>query len=209
MGTKSLPDTDRGRATVRSIVGTASDLFYRQGVHATGLNQIAEVSGTGKGQIYHYFKDKDDLILSVIEEQINRALNGEREYISTMKTLADLRAWAEHLVDQYEQSDGPIRCPMGSLVIELADENPTFRQALDQGFMLWRAGIVYGLKNIIELGELPPDADAEMMAEVLLSAYEGGVLLSEVHGNTKSLRLAMRASVEWIIMSQEGRTGKL
>src|SRR6266702_295827 len=48
------------------ILRVASDLFHAQGVHATGLDEILQKSGTGKGQFYHYFKNKDDLVHQVL-----------------------------------------------------------------------------------------------------------------------------------------------
>ena len=70
------PTTDRGRATRERILEAASELFYRQGVTATGLDQVVTASGTGKGQLYHYFADKRELVHAVIERQISRGPRG-------------------------------------------------------------------------------------------------------------------------------------
>jgi hypothetical protein len=54
--------TARGDETPRESLAAAADLFHKQGVVATSPDQIIDGSGTGKGQFYHYFKNKDDLV---------------------------------------------------------------------------------------------------------------------------------------------------
>lgn len=49
------------------IVQTASKLFFHQGYHATGLNQILTESGSPKGSLYYYFpRGKEELALECI-----------------------------------------------------------------------------------------------------------------------------------------------
>jgi len=43
------------------ILNTAYDLFYRQGYHATGINQIISESGVAKATFYQHFPSKDNL----------------------------------------------------------------------------------------------------------------------------------------------------
>ena len=45
------------------IAITASRLFNRQGIDGTSLDQICEVLGATKGALYHYFADKQELVL--------------------------------------------------------------------------------------------------------------------------------------------------
>ena len=71
------PGSARGRASRQRIVDVACDLFYRQGVAATGLAEIIARSDTGKGQLYHYFDNKDALVLAVIDTQFEGAVAAE------------------------------------------------------------------------------------------------------------------------------------
>ena len=41
------------------ILAAVADLFHKQGVVATSPDQIIDALGTGKGQFYHYFKNKE------------------------------------------------------------------------------------------------------------------------------------------------------
>lgn len=48
------------------ILATAAELFATQPFHKVLLSDVAEAAGVGKGTLYIYFKNKDDLYLSVL-----------------------------------------------------------------------------------------------------------------------------------------------
>ncbi|WMC10429.1 TetR/AcrR family transcriptional regulator [Oceanimonas pelagia] len=50
----------------QQLVTTAFDLFYRQGIHAVGINQILQESGVAKKTLYHHFSGKEALVAAVI-----------------------------------------------------------------------------------------------------------------------------------------------
>jgi AcrR family transcriptional regulator len=49
------------------ILDAASDLFYRDGYHAVGIDTIVERSGVAKMTLYRHFPSKDDLIAAYLE----------------------------------------------------------------------------------------------------------------------------------------------
>ena len=59
---------DRGGKRER-LVASAGDLLHRQGVAATTLAQVAEAADVPAGNVYYYFKTKDDLVRAVIEDR--------------------------------------------------------------------------------------------------------------------------------------------
>jgi AcrR family transcriptional regulator len=179
-----LPSTDRGRATRERILDAASELFYRQGVGATGLDQVIAASKTGKGQLYHYFTDKRALVQAVVERQVATVLAAQQSRLEQVATPADLRAWAGELVAAYRDADHPVRCPLGALVAELAENDPDARAALDRGFGRWSAALTTGLRRA-------GVAEPERHATALLAAYQGGLLLSQARGDLAPLRTAL------------------
>jgi len=48
------------------ILGAASALFYREGIHAVGVDAIVSASGVAKMSFYRHFPSKDDLIRAVL-----------------------------------------------------------------------------------------------------------------------------------------------
>lgn len=195
----TAPSTDRGRSSRGRIIDAACNLFYDRGVAATGLNEVAAVSRTGKGQLYHYFQDKPDLVLAVVHAQVDRTLQSQQRLLEQMKDADDLRAWSDQAVAAHSQGR-PARCPLGALVAEVADHDDALRQALDDGFNRWRSALAAGLARLQKHGVAPADRDPQDLAEILLCAYEGGVLMSEVRGTTHPLRLALDAALAAVLV---------
>jgi AcrR family transcriptional regulator len=65
----------RGAETRLRILGTAADLFHKQGVRATSPDEVIEASRTGKGQFYHYFKSKEGLVHEVLQAHLEAIKN--------------------------------------------------------------------------------------------------------------------------------------
>lgn len=191
------PSTARGQASYQRIIDVACDLFYRQGIAATGLSEIMARSGTAKGQLYFYFADKEAIVEAVVIAQVEHALQAENDYLTAMSSLDDLIAWGQHAVQQH-QDGSLVRCPLGSLVSQVAGTSDTLRLTLDQGFQRWRAAIAEGLRRLQNAGVVRADRHADELAELVLCAYEGGVLMSEVHDSTASLELALTCVVEFL-----------
>jgi AcrR family transcriptional regulator len=187
----TVPATDRGRATLDRIRDAAAMLFYEQGVRATGLDQISAASHTGKGQLYHYFDSKADLVLAVIDRQVERVLDAQQPLLGELTSARAIDAWHTMLIDSYEHGDHPVRCPLGALAAELAENDPLAREALARGFRRWSGHIADGLHVIQADGALDPAADCEALADATLAAYQGGLLLAQAHGSLVPLRAAL------------------
>jgi AcrR family transcriptional regulator len=54
------------------ILETADDLFYREGIHAVGIDTIIEKSGVAKMSLYRNFASKDDLVAAYLEARGQR-----------------------------------------------------------------------------------------------------------------------------------------
>jgi len=54
------------------LLGVASELFYRRGIHAVGVEQIAEVAGTTKKTLYDQFRSKDRLVAAYLGRRAER-----------------------------------------------------------------------------------------------------------------------------------------
>src|SRR5436309_3423758 len=79
--------TARGAATRARIVEAAADLIYAHGVERTSLDDVMAASGVSKSQLYHYFADKDALVLDVIARQTERVLDAQRPHLEALDLL--------------------------------------------------------------------------------------------------------------------------
>jgi AcrR family transcriptional regulator len=61
---------ETGQVDVRErILETASDLFYRRGVRAVGVDVVVEAAGVAKTSLYRHFRTKDDLIAAFLRRE--------------------------------------------------------------------------------------------------------------------------------------------
>jgi TetR/AcrR family transcriptional regulator, transcriptional repressor for nem operon len=188
------PTTAKGRATRDRIVAAAADLFYRQGVAGTSLPDVRVAAGVSSSQIYHYFKDKKALTLAVISYQTEAILAGHTPLLVELDTLDGLRAWRDFVVCSQQQSMGG--CPLGSLSSELADHDQVARQALAAAFTRWAAALRAGIARIIDNGTLLPDTDAGRLADALLAALQGGLLLAQAQHTITALEAGLDTVID-------------
>ena len=54
------------------ILEHAAQLFANRGYSATSMNQVAEACGFSKALLYHYYRDKYSLLVSIAENHVSR-----------------------------------------------------------------------------------------------------------------------------------------
>jgi AcrR family transcriptional regulator len=59
-------------ATKARILDVASQVFYERGVHAAGIQEIANRAAASKLTIYHYFDSKEGLVKAVVQARSDR-----------------------------------------------------------------------------------------------------------------------------------------
>ena len=62
------------------ILAVARELFYRRGIHAVGVDAIAEAAGTNKMTLYRHFASKDALVAACLREFVRRDKLGLGSY---------------------------------------------------------------------------------------------------------------------------------
>ena len=61
------------------ILRCAAELFARRGYHAASMNQLAAAAGLSKATLYHYYRDKDALLVHIADAHVSRLLSLVRE----------------------------------------------------------------------------------------------------------------------------------
>ncbi|MFF7993721.1 TetR/AcrR family transcriptional regulator [Kitasatospora xanthocidica] len=155
----------------RRLTAAAARVLHEQGVERTTLADIAREADVPVGNVYYYFKTKDELVRAALSEH-GAHLD---ELAEELGRLADPRDRLKALVEAWvEQRDAAARfgCPTGTLAVELdkradgvldAEAGAVIRRLLD-----WAGG------QFRELG-LP---DPEGLALTLVAGYQGMSLLA-------------------------------
>lgn len=185
------PKTERGRRTRERIVTAAATLFRTGGVEGTGLDDVLAAAQASKSQLYHYFRDKEDLVRAVITWQSAQVVDSVAERLRTVDSWQSLDAWFDDLVAYQESQGCRVGCPIGTLAAELSDRSEAARQDLSAAFGQWRVAIGDALQTLRLKRLLPPDTDTAQLATATLAAIQGGILLAKTTRDPDQLRTAL------------------
>src|SRR5882762_8533180 len=118
--TRSSTNTEA--APRERILSSALDLFYRHGIHAVGVDSIAETAATNKMTLYRHFASKDLLIAECL-----RCLAAEMDAAWDANAGAhagdprgQLMAWLRH-VGEFKLDQAERGCAFLNAVAELPD----------------------------------------------------------------------------------------
>ena len=187
------PRTTKGRATRDRVLDAATALVFEHGVAGTTLDDVRAAANVSKGQLYHYFADKDDLIHTVIDRTIEQVLDAQPALadLSSWKAIA---SWFDDLVALQVARHAVGGCPIGGLAGELAETDETARQELAAGFDRWEEPLRAGLQKMRSQGKLRPGADPARLATATLAAIQGGLVLTQTRRDPQQLRVALDAA---------------
>jgi TetR/AcrR family transcriptional repressor of nem operon len=193
----ALPKTARGAATRARIVDAATELVRAHGAANTTIDEVIEASKVSKSQVYHYFADKDDLVLAVIQRQTECVLGTHEELLRKLNSPAGLRRWRDAVVELTGQTNCAGGCPLGSLAAELA-ETPRTRTALAESFARWASYFENAFARMQSRAGQKPGNDPKQLAEAMLASLQGGLLLAQTMRSTRPLELALDMAIDHV-----------
>ncbi|WP_248927836.1 TetR/AcrR family transcriptional regulator [Paenibacillus hamazuiensis] len=131
---------DKKETAKERILRVASDLFYREGIRAVGIDRIIAESGVAKASFYRNFATKDDLIVAYLDS---------RESFNTIGLEEAAKRYPDSPIDQLLflvddfaarlQAEGFRGCPFINTIVEFPDEDhPGHRKALESRNERWR-----------------------------------------------------------------------
>ncbi|CPU00871.1 TetR/AcrR family transcriptional regulator [Mycobacteroides abscessus] len=189
--------TEKGQATRARILEQAAKLIHTKGVAATNNEQLRRVTGISGSQLNHYFPTKESLVMAVIEwqtEQVMRFYGSEQ--FAGFDTIEALRAWVDYYVThESAYRDG---CTLGSLASQIIKSDLQVHDELARAFDQWRNIFRDGLRRMQGLGRLSATADPTQLADLLLSAFQGGMLLTQVQQDVTPLKNALHAAINHV-----------
>lgn len=106
-----------------SLLDSAKTLFHEYGYHATSLADIADHANVPVGNVYYYFKTKEELGIEVANSHLND-LKAVLETITTKKdNPKDRLLSAVKYFQEDKERYTKYGCPIGSIVEELSTAN--------------------------------------------------------------------------------------
>jgi AcrR family transcriptional regulator len=186
--------SQRGIATRERILEAANQIMFVRGVNATTLDDVREASGTSKSQLYHHFSDKQALVREVVNYRGALVLRREHGRLERLKSFAGLIRWRNALVHANSLQNGAYGCGLGSMALELSDQDEPARSTLAGTFAAWEKLISDGLRRM----PLRPGADPARLATGLMGALQGGYLLAEAAHDVTPMEIALDMALDHI-----------
>jgi len=170
------------------ILNTASELFYTQGIKATGIDAIIKATGIAKMSLYKYYPSKDALVLAHLQrskEQISQLLlNGIQAKAGgpKQKLLAVFEVFAEMLA-----CPGFRGCPFINAAAEFAETNNPVQQAsanFNRDFC----------ELLTDLAAQAGAAKPEELASQLAMLISGAIVTEQLQRQSGAMQLAYTAA---------------
>ncbi|KHK99444.1 TetR family transcriptional regulator [Microbacterium mangrovi] len=86
------------------ILVVAREVFAEPG--EASLNQIAQRAGVGAGTLYRHFPTREDLVLAVYQDEVERLVGAAPELLAANAPIDGLRLWTTDLVAAMRQKHG-------------------------------------------------------------------------------------------------------
>ena len=191
MTSSETTDSPIERAGKRErLVASAGDLMHRLGVPATTLAQVAEAADVPVGNVYYYFKTKDDLIRAVIDDRAAGVRGMLAAFEQRRSPATRLKALVRHWSDMREvvARNG---CPIGTLCTELGRREDGLEA---ESVVLFRLLVDWAESQFRLLGR----RDARDQAVTLLAGVQGAAALAHAFADPDLLASQARALERWI-----------
>jgi TetR/AcrR family transcriptional regulator, transcriptional repressor for nem operon len=187
--------TDLERGAYRSgkrerLVDGARIVLHQQGVEKTTLADIAQASGVPVGNVYYYFKTKDELVKAAVDahaEDMRAMLDSLARHRGPK---AQLKAFVRAISAQSETA-ARYGCPHGTLCSELDKRDDGLGRFADR---LMQIPIDWAEQRFRELGR----RDARDLAVALIAAYQGISLLTNTFRAPDLMTREARRLERWI-----------
>lgn len=193
----------KSERTRQRIVESANRLFYRQGFHNTSFSDVVAASGVPRGNIYYYFKSKDEILSAAIgyrHERLHAMLEGWSE---AYRTPAER---LQHFLEAFLSSgDSLVRygCPIGTLNTELGKGHPALQAEARELLRLFED---WFSDQFAELGYA---GEAQVLAQRLLVQLQGLAVVTQAYARTGILEREVAQLQRWVEGLANGEPAEL
>jgi len=171
--TPEAPPARRSGDKRERILSAAVRVFARSGFHATRVSEVAKAAGVADGTIYLYFRSKDELLVSLFEDRVERLLAYmERELPKHADASARLRAVIELQLGLLEGE----RELAEVITVILRQSTKLMKEYAAPRFMEYLDAIARVVAEGQATGQFRTDVSPNLIARATFGALDGIVL---------------------------------
>ena len=197
------PRPDVSEERKKQILDAASNVFARSGFDEARMDDIAEESGLSKGSLYWYFKNKDAIIQTIMENMLNREISKVRE-------MASEDISAKDKLDKFIQmmvKDLNLMKPLMPILYEflaIGFRKKRVRNSINEYLNSYIKETIPIVQQGIDNGEFR-NVDAEEAALALGTVFEGSILIWSYDPKKRNLEKILRSTVNLLFEGLENK----
>ncbi len=172
------------------LVAGARQVIHQQGVEKTTIADIARAAHVPVGNVYYYFKTKDELVAAAIDGHAQDVDAVLRSLARHRTPQARLKALVRELMSRRDVT-ADYGCPLGSLCSELDKRTTGLDRACSE---LLRRPVDWAEQQFRWMGR----RDARDLAVALIASYEGIALLTNTFRDPELMTREGRRLERWI-----------
>ena len=173
------------------LVDAAKNLIHRQGFNQTTLADIARESDVPLGNVYYYFKTKEDICNAVIEERRESIKESLQECRCKENDPKKNLTLAVKMIMKQSDTVAEYGCPVGSLCQELDKTPSPLSEAANQ---CMKDHIEWASKQFKDMGY----QNAHDMGVEFIARIQGTILLGHTLHDPALIRKQLRSACDWI-----------
>lgn len=184
--------------TRERIVEAADQLFYRQGFEHTSFTDIADAVQISRGNFYHHFKSKDEILDAVIGMRLaNTRTMLDRWEVEGESPADRIRSFI-HILIANRAKIKRYGCPVGTLCAEMAKLAHPAQGEANEVFTLFR---IWLQRQFALLGR---GTDADDLAMHLLARSQGVATLANAFHDESFIRKEVEQMCVWLDAITDG-----
>lgn len=188
----------KSERTRQRIVEAANRLFYHKGYNKTSFSDVVEAAGVPRGNIYYYFKTKDEILEAAIRYRVERIRqmleNWNGEYRTPIERLHRFANILNHSADSVMRYG----CPMGTLNTELGKDEIELQAQAELLFEIFESWLSD------QFAELGYAGRARELALRFMSQGQGISVMAHIHNDPGFLQREKQRIDRWLDSLADG-----
>lgn len=177
------------------ILQTAHRLFYHQGYHNTGINQIIEEAGIAKASLYKYYPSKQDLCSSYLNYRAKSWIKGLQQAVSGSQDIKERLVKVYEFVQRFLTGGSFRGCAFQNLVSEI---KPVEDEVIQKEIKRIK-GLIRGFfHQLVAEDKEFVTRQEEQTGDELYVLYEGAMISFQIHQELWPVEAALKASLKLV-----------
>lgn len=186
----------------QKIIEQATQLIYKKGVRSTSINDILSAVGISKGSLYFHFKNKKEIVDTVLKCERAKFLDFFKESLQGTNSYQKLFSFLNNLYNLQYKSNFTGGCIYANTAVEFAEEQNELTIFAISSLDEW----ISKLEEIIQQAQnenyIRKDISAHMIAEQVIATLEGGILLSRTKKSPIPLSNSIKVLKQTLLANQ-------